>query len=58
MAVHHDPIPLTCPCCCPCAVSSAVCSGGVSIEWQRQRAKEMRQYFQDKQLEVQAQKRQ
>jgi hypothetical protein len=30
----------------------------VTIEWQRQRAKEMRKYFQDKQLEAVAKKNQ
>jgi len=34
------------------------CSGGVTIEWQRQRAKEMRQFFQDKKLEAQVKKSQ
>lgn len=34
------------------------CSDGVTIEWQRQRAKEMRKYFQDKQQEVQVKKSQ
>lgn len=33
-------------------------SDGVTIEWQRQRAKEMRKYFQDKQLEAQVKKSQ
>jgi len=40
----------------PAAASSS--SGGVTIEWQRQRAKEMRQFFQDRKLEAQVKKSQ
>jgi hypothetical protein len=40
----------------PAAVASS--SDGVTIEWQRQRAKEIRKYFQDKQQEVQVKKSQ
>jgi hypothetical protein len=35
-----------------------LCSDGISIEWQRQRAKEMRKFFQDKQLDAQVKKAQ
>ena len=40
------------------ACAGVVCSDGVTIEWQRQRAKEIRKYFQDKQQEVQVKKSQ
>jgi hypothetical protein len=36
----------------------AVRNRQVTVEWQRQRAKEMRKYFQDKQLESAVQKSQ
>jgi hypothetical protein len=42
--------------CCFHAV--LCCSDGVTIEWQRQRAKEMRKYFQDVQLESKVKKAQ
>jgi hypothetical protein len=41
-----------------CLAYSLCCSDGVSIEWQRQRAKEMRKFFQDRQLESQVKKAQ
>jgi len=40
------------------AAAAPSSSGGVTIEWQRQRAKEMRQFFQDRKLEAQVKKSQ
>jgi hypothetical protein len=43
---------------CCCLASLLFCSDGISIEWQRQRAKEMRKFFQDQQLAAKVKKAQ